>query len=218
MIILGLDCTLDNCAAAISKDGVLIAHKSMPSKNTQAELLPVLIFELLIEANLTAKSIGKIAVTTGPGSFAGVRIGLSFAKSLALSIGAPCIGISSLEVFAAQAARIKTIAVICVAGSVFMASYEGRTIIMPPTRFENFDALKDFNDDWVLCGQGATMAKEAFPILGIIEPIPIDPFILCGLSADRNTISHPPKPLYLRGADVKPWAGYKTIEAQITDN
>lgn len=213
MIILGLDCTLDNCAAAITKDGELVALKSVTAKNSQAEILPPLIFELLDDANLQPQKIQKIAVTTGPGSFAGVRIGLSFAKSFALSVDANCIGISSLEVFAAGSGQLKAIAVICVAGSVFMAAYEGRTIVMPPTRFENFDTLKNFGDDWKLCGQGAIMANDAFPIFDKIDPLPIDPFILCGLATDRSTDGFPPIPLYLRGADVKPWAGYKAIEA-----
>lgn len=209
MIILGLDCTLDSCAIAISRDGELIAAHGYASKNNHAEILPSMVVEALQSANISPKDIKKIAVTIGPGSFTGVRIGLSFAKSLALSLDIPCIGISGLEVFASSAAKMQTIPIICIAGSVFMAAYENRTIVMPPTRFENFDKLKEFDDSWTLCGQGAARAKEIYPNLSFIDFSPIDPFVLCGIAANLSEELAPPNPLYLRGADVKLWAGYK---------
>ncbi len=214
MIILGLDCTLDNCAVAISRNGELIEMQSHACKNNQAEILPTMVSKSLESAKISPKEITKLAVTTGPGSFTGVRIGLSFAKSLALSIGAPCIGISSLEAFAIGSAQLKSIAIICVAGSVFMAAYEGRTIIMPPTRFEDFAALNDFSDEWALCGQGAAFAKLEHPKFNVIGTEIIDPYVLCTLASERDEIAFAPNPLYLRGADVKLWAGYKAEHSQ----
>lgn len=214
MIVLGIDCTLDNCAIAISQNGEELAQKNHASKNNHAEVLPNMVFETLKELNISPKELGKIAVTTGPGSFTGVRIGLSFAKSLALSLNIPCIGLNSLEVFAVSSAQMRAIPIICVAGSVFMAAYENRTIVLQPTRFEDFSALKDFDDSWTLCGQGAQLAKLEYGDFNALEYSFINPFILCTLAQDLDGKSAPPSPLYLRGADVKPWAGHRPQSGQ----
>ena len=209
MIILGIDCALDNCSVAISKNGELFAQKSVICKNNQAEILPLMVQELFLETQITPKEIGKIAITTGPGSFTGVRIGLSFAKSLAFAIDAPCIGISTLEVFAHQSAQMRALPIIKMAGSVFVAAFEGRKIIMPPTRFDNYSFLKDFENDWVLCGQGASEAQSQFQDFNLITQTHIDAFILCGLAANLSQTEAMPKPLYLRGVEAKLWVGFQ---------
>lgn len=184
-------------------NGELLDTEIVLSKNSQAEIIAPMCKDILERNNLSAKNIDKIVTTIGPGSFTGVRVGIAFAKGLKLAINKPCIGINTLEVFAAQASEIKIIPIISMAGSIFMAVYEGRKIIMPPTRFDDYSALKDFGTEFKLTGQGAIAALDDFPEFQIIEKEIIDPFILCGLGANENENSL--EPLYLRGADAKVW-------------
>lgn len=208
MLILGIDTALESCSAALSHNGELLSQISTECPKTHAEVLPPMVQDLLAAQNIKAQDIGKIGVTVGPGSFTGVRIGISFAKSLALGINCPCVGLSTLEVLAHQSAAIRAIPVISMAGSVFTAAYEGRNTILPPNRAEDFSQIMGFESNWVLCGPAARRAHEFYPDLNFIEQEAIDPFILIGLIADLAPDIARPTPLYLRGADAKKMEGF----------
>ncbi len=96
MLILGIDCSEKTCSAALLLDGEIIGSATLNSGLTHSENLIPLINGL---TELTGKSCGEIdlyAVAAGPGSFTGVRIGVSTVKGLAFAGNTPCIGLSSL--------------------------------------------------------------------------------------------------------------------------
>src|SRR4030088_619787 len=102
MLILGIDTALDACAAGVldTDAGKMIAQESLPMKRGHAEALMPLIARVIKESGIGFAALDRIAVTTGPGSFTGLRVGLSAARGLALAAGKPAIGLSHLGGFA----------------------------------------------------------------------------------------------------------------------
>src|SRR5579862_6116166 len=101
--VLGFDCAGRGCAAAVLAGGRVAASLAETMERGQAERLMPLIAETLKEAGLSPGELDLIAVTTGPGGFTGIRIGLAAARGLALAAGVPAAGVSN---FAACAASV----------------------------------------------------------------------------------------------------------------
>ena len=211
MLILAIDTSLKHCSVAIESDGEIIFHRSEAAANKQAELLPLMITDALKQSTIDRKSIEKIAVTIGPGSFTGVRVGLAFAKGLAISIGCELVGITSFEAFiqsvkqsnnVAQNGNLKILCAINIAGSIFMNAQNGDETTLPPTRFEDYSTLKDFKD-YQLCG--FNIAPEVKDVFDFIGDDFINPDILCQIARTATPNTHPPVPRYMRGAEAKLW-------------
>ena len=102
-LILCLETATTNCSVALSKDGALLALKEDKSNNySHAEKLHIFIDEILKENNLSVANLDAIAVSKGPGSYTGLRIGVSTAKGLCFSLNIPLIAIATLASLAAQ--------------------------------------------------------------------------------------------------------------------
>ena len=103
MLILAIDTALDACAAAVldTDTSELIARESQPMKRGHAEALMPLIARVIRGSGLTFAALDRIAVTTGPGSFTGLRVGLSAARGIALAAGKPAVGVTTLTAYAA---------------------------------------------------------------------------------------------------------------------
>jgi tRNA threonylcarbamoyl adenosine modification protein YeaZ len=105
MMLLTIDTSTDSASLALVQDGQTLAEANWRcGQNHSVELLPRLT-QLLSEAKIEIQSVGCILVARGPGSFNGLRVGLSTAKGLAFSLDIPIIGISSLELEACQHAQ-----------------------------------------------------------------------------------------------------------------
>jgi len=95
--ILNIETATKNCSVSISKNGELIAFRELNDGSySHGENLHVFIEELTKEANLSYQDFDAIAVSKGPGSFTGLRIGVSSAKGLSFSLDKPLISISTL--------------------------------------------------------------------------------------------------------------------------
>src|SRR4051812_16489562 len=103
MRILAIDTALDACAAAVldTGRGGILASETLPMARGHAEALMPLIARVMDEAGVEFREIDRIAVTTGPGSFTGLRVGISAARGIALAAGKPAIGLTTLVGFAA---------------------------------------------------------------------------------------------------------------------
>jgi tRNA threonylcarbamoyladenosine biosynthesis protein TsaB len=103
MLILAIDTALDACAAAIldTDAGRLIAQESQAMKRGHAEAMMPLIARVIKDAGIAFASLDRIAVTTGPGSFTGLRVGLSAARGIALAADKPVVGLTTLAAYAA---------------------------------------------------------------------------------------------------------------------
>ena len=103
MIWLGIDTANTPLSVAIVKDGIILAEvNSSMAVNHSLRAMPV-IEELFATVQMQPKDIDAIAVSEGPGSYTGVRIGVTIAKTLAWTLKKPLYGVSSLKVLAANA-------------------------------------------------------------------------------------------------------------------
>ncbi len=100
-LILNLDTSTQICSVALSLDGELLGLKESREDKSHASLLAVFINQILGENEKSAKDLDAIAVSKGPGSFTGLRIGVSTAKGLAYASGIPLISVDTLSSLAA---------------------------------------------------------------------------------------------------------------------
>jgi tRNA threonylcarbamoyladenosine biosynthesis protein TsaB len=219
MAILAFDTCLGAVSVALRYPAAngdwLIREAYEPRLTGHAERLMPMIAEVMSAAGRTFADIERFAVTIGPGTFTGVRVGVAAARAFALSAGRPVVGISSLEVIAARgrtllgsaaASRALLVAVDARRGALYCALHgdgigDGAPVLLTA---EAAAALAREHDALVI-GSGAPLVAEAAgtdieTALPTIEP---HARFLAQLAADRapsGTVS----PLYLRAPDVKP--------------
>ncbi|HEY4623302.1 MAG TPA: tRNA (adenosine(37)-N6)-threonylcarbamoyltransferase complex dimerization subunit type 1 TsaB [Solibacillus sp.] len=117
MIWLGIETANGPLSIAVVKEGKVVAEVVQHIKLTHSVGAMPAIEEVMTKAGVTAVEIDAIAVSEGPGSYTGVRIGVTLAKTLAWSLQKPLVGVSSLKVLAANA---------CVSNDVVCALFDAR--------------------------------------------------------------------------------------------
>jgi len=101
--ILNIETATKNCSVALAKEGKTILCKEIADEGySHAERLHVFIEEVLTEAGITFKDLSAVAVSQGPGSYTGLRIGVSAAKGLCFALDIPLIAIDTLQTLASQ--------------------------------------------------------------------------------------------------------------------
>lgn len=105
MYILNIETATKNCSVSLAKNGETILCKEIAEQGySHAERLHVFIEEILKETAVTVQELNAIAVSKGPGSYTGLRIGVSTAKGLCYALGIPLISVDTLQVLAKQVA------------------------------------------------------------------------------------------------------------------
>ncbi|AJY47357.1 tRNA (adenosine(37)-N6)-threonylcarbamoyltransferase complex dimerization subunit type 1 TsaB [Martelella endophytica] len=210
MIILALDTASADCAVAIADGDVVLSRAVETIGKGHAERLMPLLDACLHEAGITLQDIDRIAVNIGPGSFTGIRVGVSAARALALAIGCECVGVSSLAVLgeqqlAAHPGRAVLVTIDARRGEAFSAVYasDGAILLEPAaTAYEDLAALAA-RFDAVATGSGAIIAGlcEA----STADHVEIETIARLGLTVTPGASV---SPLYLRAADARPQAGF----------
>jgi tRNA threonylcarbamoyladenosine biosynthesis protein TsaB len=194
----------------------LLASESQAMARGHAEALMPLIERVIVAAEIGFGSLDRIAVTTGPGSFTGLRVGISAARGIALAAAKPVVGLTTLAAYAAPyiAHDDKTAIAVAIDArhqhvylQIFLPG--GRTLIAP--RIASIaDAVRAAANGPVrIVGTGATMLAVAWPAR---EPAPVlvdesrapDIVWVGRLAAVADESSSEPKPLYLRAPDAQP--------------
>src|SRR5450759_4314837 len=218
MRVLAIDTALEACSAAVldTERASIAAHESLPMVRGHAEALIPLIARVLERARLVFSEIDRVAVTTGPGSFTGLRVGISAARGIALATGKPAVGLSTPAPSAAPyIAADDTLPVVVAIDArhdhVYLQLFGpgGRTIVAPrlaPLR----EALRAAaTGAQRLVGTAAATLAAAWPP-GERPPSLVDarraPDIdwVARLGAAAVETGMPPKPLYLRAPDAQP--------------
>jgi len=98
--VLAFDTTAASCSVAICGGGQILSEEQVILDRNHAEVLVPMIEHVLRESSMSYRDLDLLAVTTGPGAFTGIRVGLATAKGIALATNLPLIGISNFEVLA----------------------------------------------------------------------------------------------------------------------
>jgi tRNA threonylcarbamoyladenosine biosynthesis protein TsaB len=218
MLILAIDTALDACAAAVldTEAGRLIARESQPMKRGHAEALMPLIARVMDTSGVGFPALDRIAVTTGPGSFTGLRVGLSAARGIALAAGKPVVGLTTLTAYAAAAVSETGQHPIISAidarhGHVYfqVVGGNGSSLIRPRVApiEEALEAAR-FGAP-ILVGNAAGILGERWPA-DAPQPVQVDPqpapdiAWVAWLGAAVAPDTAPARPYYLRAPDAKP--------------
>ncbi len=219
MNLLAIDCSASLCAASVydADAGRELGRKVLDLGKGHAELLMAVINEALATAGVSFADLGRIAVSVGPGSFTGVRVGVSTARGLALALEVRAVGVTTLEALAAEARdrhgpRNVLAALDGGRGEIQAAVYdEAGAILFEPAVIDLDLAIrlaKDFSP--ALAGTAAEMIAGALPqqvfALGP-QAKTADIGTYARLAAAKEP-GEKPKPLYLREPDAKPQAGF----------
>ena len=144
MISLFLDTCNRNIIIGLLKDNKLISSKVFENDNNLSEKLLPTIKEILNENNIDIKKVNKIFISVGPGSFTGIRIGVTVAKTIAWALNIPIIPISSLEVLASTRTNSKYICSLVDArrGFVYAGLYDNKLNPLINDKYVNLEELK----------------------------------------------------------------------------
>jgi tRNA threonylcarbamoyladenosine biosynthesis protein TsaB len=218
MRVLAIDTALAACSAAVLDTvyGGIIAGDSLPMVRGHAEALMPLLQRVMDEANLAYPDIDRVAVTTGPGSFTGLRVGIAAARGIALAAAKPIVGLSTLSAYAAahMAAddRFPVVAVIDARhGQVYMQVFSpgGRTLTAPRLAPLREAALAAGETPSCIVGSAAAAVAAAMSATDA-PPVTVDasaaPDIawVARMGAVLPEGQAPPKPQYLRAPDAQP--------------
>ena len=209
MIILALDTALDACSVAVLDGGDTLARRVEPMARGHQERLAPLVAEAMAEGGLAFDALERVAVTVGPGSFTGLRVGLAFAKALALALDIPCVGVGTLEALIASrpdASAAPHAAAVLDArrGQVYLQAFAQGAALTAPANLPveaaraELEAL-GFAAHAMRVGSGAhLLAGDGTPPADQIDPV-----ALARLAAARPRPDGMPAPLYLRVPDAK---------------
>jgi tRNA threonylcarbamoyladenosine biosynthesis protein TsaB len=218
MLILAIDTALDACSAGVLDTGAgrLIAQESQPMKRGHAEAVMPLIARVIKQAGLAFTRLDRIAVTTGPGSFTGLRVGLSAARGIALAADKPIVGLTTLAAYAAPVVSVNQQQPVISAidarhDQVYfqVVSGDGGSLV-PPRVAPIEEALKASRFGAPhLVGNAARILADRWPAEAPppfrvdAQPAP-DITWLAWLGAAVSPESAPARPYYLRAPDAKP--------------
>lgn len=173
MMILGIESSAKAASAALCRDGALVAQYFQNSSLTHSRTLLPMIEDLLKNLEISLDDIGLIAVSRGPGSFTGIRIGVSIAKGLSWASETPVCGVSTLEAMAYNGVSAPPGSLICCCmdarrGQFYNALFEmheGKPRRLCADRAISVDELvleiKNFRKSVFLVGDGSLLCYNA---------------------------------------------------------
>jgi tRNA threonylcarbamoyladenosine biosynthesis protein TsaB len=219
-VVLAFDCAVQGLSVAVVRDGVALACQREEGRDQAARLVPA-IADALHEAGVEKRALSLIAVTIGPGSFTGVRVGLATARGLAVALGIPLAGIATTACLLAQAEAGDRLAVAAIdshLGDWFCAIRAGSSVPFVASA-EGLATRLDGKPCVVIGLEAATLAPLLPDALAQVA-LP-DPAVLARLALDqgaeawkvRNRTEGLPRPLYLRGVNITtPDGTRRTVE------
>ena len=163
--ILNIETATKNCSVALAKEGKTILCKEIAEEGySHAERLHVFIGEIIEEAGITFKDLGAIAVSQGPGSYTGLRIGVSAAKGLCFALDIPLIAIDTMKILASQAIVSDGLIIpmldarrMEVYSAIFTPNFKNKRVTLAEIITEN--SFEDFQETLYFVGDCAEKCK-----------------------------------------------------------
>jgi tRNA threonylcarbamoyl adenosine modification protein YeaZ/ribosomal-protein-alanine acetyltransferase len=215
MLVLALDTSMAACSVCVydAGSGLVLGSRHEFMDRGQAEALAPMVQETMGLAGAAFKDLARIAVTTGPGTFTGVRIGLAMARGLGVALNIPMTGINSLAAIACNETTGDlpiTVAVDARANEIYFAAYDASGHeLTAPVIVTLADAHKFIPSNPVrILGTAADLLLDKTDkrhVRSDAGDLPIAANFV-KLAASIPVSSVPPEPLYLRPPDVKPQA------------
>lgn len=214
MIILSIDTSGVDCSACVydSENDTVLGEVTENIGKGHAELLMGIVDAALAQAGLSLDAIQRLAVTIGPGSFTGIRVGVAAVRGFALSLDGEAVGITTLETLAADHQRQKPGEPVAVGldakrGECYLQIFaidgtpvtEAALLSLEDARqsLVGFDGVIIGSAAPLFAGEEAGSGPDHFPIATVAR-----------LAATKPAHQPKPAPLYLRGPDARPQSGF----------
>lgn len=208
MLVLGINTIGDVCEVALIADGMAVEVRSEPMTQGHDARLAPLVELLMQDAKRPLADLDRIAVIVGPGSFTGLRVGVAFARGLALALDRPAVGVSTLEALAPMAGRGRILAVLPAKRRPPELSWWAQQVvdgrgIAEPVEADAAMLVAMANGMNVVLGEGLEGLTFAIPVRSA-SPSGVGAALLAHrLAADDLPL---PTPIYARAPDAKPMA------------
>jgi tRNA threonylcarbamoyladenosine biosynthesis protein TsaB len=224
--VLAIDTALGACAAAIYDAGLgeTLAAQSEAMERGHAEAIVPMVARVIEDSRVDFEDIDRIVTTIGPGSFTGLRVGISAARGFGLVCGRPVVGVSTLDALAAPyVTDTETVPIVAAIdarhGNFYlqMLGAGGRKLI-PPRVMHISEVIRSVAIGLVrIIGSGANLIAGQWPTATIPSPLLVDPrpspdiVWIARLGAKLDPVTSPARPLYLRSPDAKPMDANKLL-------
>lgn len=206
-VILAVDTALGACSACVLNGETILAHRFAEMARGHAEALAPMVQDIMVQTGLRFPELDCLAVTTGPGTFTGQRVGLAFMRGLRVALKKTLTGITTLEVMAAATQSPRAAAIHdAKRDEAYLLLWEkGETVLAPMILpfAQAVEKIRSFGP-CTIAGTGAPAAAlhlgADFPASAIRQP---DALWVARLALGRPAPNTAPAPLYLRAPDAK---------------
>ena len=196
--ILNIETATTVCSVSLSMDGNILGYKEIDNGFTHSENLHLFINELLIDLNISIKQLSAIAISKGPGSYTGLRIGVSAAKGLAYALNIPLISVDTLKIMAYQVSQLRTgfdffcpmidarrmEVYTCVYDAQLNSKIHTQALIIDSLSIKTFDSFSSicfFGDGMLKCKEAISLLQNAV----CIDNIKASSQYMCALSYEK---------------------------------
>lgn len=216
MLILCIDTAGADCAVLLARDGETLAQARETLGRGHAERLAPMTQELLARAGAEIAALDRVAVVTGPGSFAGIRVGVAFARGLGLTLDIPVLGVSLFDLMAHAHGGAPLLAAMhdAARGEVAFQLYRFSQAESDLKRMPVSDAAAHIaatGAEPLLAGSAAGLLAPLIPAARTAPPEAEPLLRMAQIASQADPAANPPEPLYVRPPDAK-LPGGKTLD------
>jgi tRNA threonylcarbamoyladenosine biosynthesis protein TsaB len=204
---LAVETALGACSVAVLENDRVLFHRFEEMARGHAEALAPMVETAMRESGIGFAALDRLAVTTGPGTFTGQRVGLAFMRGLRVALKKPLIGVTTLEAMAAATQSTKAAAIHdAKRDEAYLLLRQDGEAVFKPAVMPFAEAVEKIRQHGpcALAGTGAEAAHQAlgnaFTLTAIRQP---DALWVARLAARAAATDAPPAPLYLRAPDAK---------------